>query len=174
MGYEDALLARERDAKPAAVAFAESRVVPREVTPEEKAELLEAADSLERLGFSAVVFLRRAVDAQERIAQDTGFASSRKENEKAIEAIARLLREPDGAPDVLYSPGLLGVLQHLRYGAVPRFAGGPVLPFTPAEFDWVSWSDRYANENEGRLDKLTDAIALHPTTKANKADRTNC
>lgn len=176
MRYEEALSNREREARRAAVAFAEGREVAREVTPEEKAELLEAADALEALGFSPVVFLRRAVDAQERIVKDTDFASAREAregNEKTIEAIARLLQEPDGGPDVLYSPGLLGVLQQLRYGAVPRFAGGPPLPFTPAEFDWVSWSNRYATGNEGRLEKLADAIALHPTTKARKADKTN-
>jgi hypothetical protein len=152
MRYEEALSNREREARRRAVAVAESREVTREVTTGEKTELLEAADALETLGFSPVVFLRRAVDAQERIAKDTDFASAREAregNEKTIEAIARLLQEPDGGPDVLYSPGLLGVLQQLRYGAVPRFAGGPPLPFTPAEFDWVSWSNRYARGNEG-------------------------
>ncbi len=154
MGYEDTLLARE-SVKPSGRPshLAESRIVTREVTPEEKADLLEAADSLERLGFSAVVFLRRAVDAQERIAQDAGFASARKENEKAIEAIARLLREPDGGPDVLYSPGLLGVLQRLRCCAVPRFAGGPVLPLAArylTGFTATPMRTRDASTNLGR------------------------
>jgi hypothetical protein len=170
MRYEEALSNREREARRAAVVFAEGRGA-REVTREEKAELLEAADALETLGFSPVVFLRRAIDAQERLAPAKD--ADRPKDEEALKAIKRHLREPDSGPDVLYSPGLLHLLQGLRYGAVPRFSSGPPVQFTDAEFDLVSLTAGHARGTEKFLDELVPAIALHPRTKKTTNAKTN-
>jgi hypothetical protein len=173
MRYEEALMNREREARRAAVAFAEGREVTREVTREEKAELFEAADALEALGFSPVVFLRRAVDAQDRLAIAKEADAVRPKDKEALEAIKRHLREPDSGPDVLYSPGLLHLLQGLRYGAVPRFSSGPPVQFTDAEFDLVSLTAGHARGTEKFLDEIVPAIALHPRTKKTRNAKTN-
>lgn len=146
---------------------------PAPITQEETTELLAVASKLRQGGDSPLVFLRRALDAQQRLRQDPAVAAAKTWDE-GVKAICQLLEKPNERPDVIFSPRLLNRLREFRLGAARPFAAESFpQPFDPEkEFGWVSMVADYHADTSPFLEKLSRAIGV-PRTKAHTAAKRN-